>query len=280
MAVWILAAAWLALIAFASSFTCPWLLSNRKGLLLLHWIFANLIDSSWSFFPENGQISSRSLLLPLATIGLIFEIATMAGKKEVHCRGSERVLFLVLIFSVDLSVILCARAAPFEVLLAIFSLLTYLGVYLCFKKAKSPHKMTMKEKYSLHSSDLFYGWEDPMKCLGLLGRTHFFTILALLLVQMNLYLCNSDFFLEQLGRIYIELPRYYKKTFILCAPYLLWLLFISRSFCTISMLGMPGILGAWVHTLKTFGRWWASRKERKSQMLAQDADDLIANVST
>lgn len=37
---------------------------------------------------------------------------------------------------------------------------------------------------------------------------------------------------------------------------------------------------AWIHTLKTFGRWWSDRKERKPQMLAQDEDDLIANVST
>ncbi|CAJ0557966.1 unnamed protein product, partial [Mesorhabditis spiculigera] len=219
MVVWIAAAAWLALVAFAAS------------------VFFRAIETT----------PAVSLLVPLATIALIFEIATTAGKKEVWCIGSERVLFLVLLFSVDMSVILCAGAAIFEVLLAIFV-------------------MTMKERYQLHSSDLFYAWEDPMRCLGLYGRSHFFLILVTLFLQINSYLSSSDFFLDQLHRVG---PRPATSLSEDC-----------RTFCCFSMLGMPVLIGGQIHALKTFGQWLSQRKARRAAKRLEDGgDDLLANVS-
>ncbi|CAJ0557971.1 unnamed protein product, partial [Mesorhabditis spiculigera] len=271
--------AWLALVAFAASVVCRWFVSTRKGLLLLHWLVANLLDATW-VFRAIETTPAVSLLVPLATIALIFEIATTAGKKEVWCIGSERVLFLVLLFSVDMSVILCAGAAIFEVLLAIFVVLTYLGIYLCLKRVATPHKMTMKERYQLHSSDLFYAWEDPMRCLGLYGRSHFFLILVTLFLQINSYLSSSDFFLDQLHRVGPDLPLHYRKIVTVATPLLFWMFYIGRTFCCFSMLGMPVLIGGQIHALKTFGQWLSQRKARRTAKRLEDGgDDLLANVS-
>ncbi|CAJ0572019.1 unnamed protein product, partial [Mesorhabditis spiculigera] len=170
-----------------------------------------------------------------------------------------------------MSVILCAGAAIFEVLLAIFVVLTYLGIYLCLKRVATPHKMTMKERYQLHSSDLFYAWEDPMRCLGLYGRSHFFLILVTLFLQINSYLSSSDFFLDQLHRVGPDLPLHYRKIVTVATPLLFWMFYIGRTFCCFSMLGMPVLIGGQIHALKTQPRM-QKRRSSLSEVAEQHFD--------
>uniref|UniRef100_A0A1I8A2T7 Transmembrane protein n=1 Tax=Steinernema glaseri TaxID=37863 RepID=A0A1I8A2T7_9BILA len=213
-------------VAIVNSVFCPVFRRTRKGLLIVHWTIINYATACRSYSDIVHNLGDVALLG--ASLFVLLEHISTRQLTGAEVTSTERCMLILFLSVFDLiSYIQPAVTRDFVRLLLTFCILIA-AAQLSLASRKNPYNLDHQEIERIKHEDLFYGWSEPLSCLGLLGQ---FTLVAII---MNTAV-----------QIYPALLR---------MPSLLYLIYVLRTVAPLGLLFAPGFFAGTVQSAKSIAR--------------------------